>query len=159
MNRSPRWTRICGVRWKHNFEEAYRLGERLLVLSRGRMAAYGPKEEIFRYPPTREVGQLTGCKNFSRARMNADGSVEAVDWGCRLRVDQAISRPPAYVGIRAHYIDFLESSPANTPSENVFPCWLVRASETPFRMTLYLRLHERHTDETAFDLQAEVYKE
>jgi ABC-type sulfate/molybdate transport systems ATPase subunit len=143
----------------HNIEEAYRLGEKLLVLSRGRMAAYGAKEEVFRHPPAREVAQVTGCKNFSRARMNVDGSVEALDWGCRLRVSQTISKPPAFVGIRAHYIDFLESTPGNTPLQNVFPCWLVRASETPFRITLYLRLHEPLAGETAFDLQAEVYKE
>jgi ABC-type sulfate/molybdate transport systems ATPase subunit len=142
----------------HNIEEAYRLGERLLVLSGGRMAAYGPKEEIFRHPPSREVGQLTGCKNFSRARMNADGSVEALDWGCKLRVDQAISNPPAHVGIRAHHINFLEARTGGDEPENVFPCWLVRTSETPFRETLYLRL-QPHGEEGAYDLQAEVFKE
>jgi molybdate transport system ATP-binding protein/molybdate transport system permease protein len=143
----------------HNIEEAYRLGERLLVLSRGRMAAYGAKEDVFRNPPTREVAQVTGCKNFSHAKMNSDGSVEAFDWRCRLRVEQTMSKPPAYVGIRAHYIDFLESAPANTGGENIFPCWLVRASETPFRITLYLRLHDPNGDETTYDLQAEVFKE
>jgi molybdate transport system permease protein len=142
----------------HNIEEAYRLGERLLVLSRGRMAAYGPKEEIFCRPPSREVGQLTGCKNFSRARMKADGSVEALDWGCELRVDQALSKQPAYVGIRAHHIDFMEARTGRDATENVFPCWLVRTSETPFRETLYLRFRP-HGEETAYDLQAEVFKE
>jgi ABC-type sulfate/molybdate transport systems ATPase subunit len=142
----------------HNIEEAYRLGERLLVMSRGRVAAYGPKEEIFRRPPSREVGQLTGCKNFSRARMNADGSVEALDWGCKLRVDQALSKQPAHVGIRAHHIDFMEAGKGGNAAENVFPCWLVRASETPFRETLYLRLQPPGED-TAYDLQAEVFKE
>jgi ABC-type sulfate/molybdate transport systems ATPase subunit len=143
----------------HNIEEAYRLGEQLLVLSRGRMAAYGAKEDVFRHPPTREVAQVTGCKNFSRAKMNSDGSVEALDWRCRLRVDQTTPKPAAYVGIRAHYIDFLESAPANTGRENVFPCWLVRASETPFRITLYLRLHDPNGEEATYDLQAEVFKE
>src|SRR5208282_4223572 len=52
----------------HNIEEAYRLGERLLVLSRGRVAAFGAKEDIFRRPPSLEAARLTGCKNFSRAR-------------------------------------------------------------------------------------------
>jgi molybdate transport system permease protein len=143
----------------HNMEEAYRLGEQLLVLSRGRVAAFGPKEEVFRRPPTREVAQLTGCKNFSRARMGADGKVEALDWNCRLRVEQTISKPPAFVGIRAHHVDFLESMPASAPSENIFPCWLVRASETPFRITLYLRLRESVAESSAYDLQAEVFKE
>ncbi len=143
----------------HNIEEAYRLGEQLLVLSRGRVAAFGAKEEVFRRPPTREVAQLTGCKNFSRAKMNADGSVEALDWNCRLRVEQHGSKPPAFLGIRAHHIDFVESMPSDAPSENVFPCWLVRASETPFRITLYLRLRQPLAETNDYDLQAEVFKE
>ncbi|HXO04430.1 MAG TPA: sulfate/molybdate ABC transporter ATP-binding protein [Candidatus Sulfotelmatobacter sp.] len=143
----------------HNIEEAYRLGEQLLVLSRGKVAAFGPKEEVFRHPPTREVAQLTGCKNFSRATKNADGSIEALDWNCRLRVEQSISKPPAFLGIRAHHIDFLEATPAGAPSENVLPCWLVRASETPFRITLYLSLSQPKADISSYDLQAEVFKE
>jgi molybdate transport system permease protein len=142
----------------HNIEEAYRLCEQLLVLSRGQVAAFGPKEEVFRRPPTREVAQLTGCKNFSRATMNPDGSVEALDWNCCLRVEQAISKP-AFIGIRAHHIDFLESMPSGATSENVFPCWLVRASETPFRITLYLSLRQPAADTSSYHLQAEVFKE
>jgi molybdate transport system permease protein len=147
----------------HNMEEAYRLGERLLVLSRGRVAAMGPKKEIFQHPPTREVAQLTGCKNFSRARAIADGDVEALDWGCRLRVSQKFERAPAFAGIRAHHIDFAESSDGalegGAASENMFPCKLVRASETPFRMTLYLRLESAPDRGEEFQLQAEVFKE
>jgi molybdate transport system permease protein len=143
----------------HNIEEAYRLGQQLLVLSRGRVAAFGLKEEVFRRPPTREVAQLTGCKNFSRARMNADGSVEALDWNCRLRVEQTLSKPPAFLGIRAHHIHFVESVPQGASPENVLPCWLVRASETPFRITLYLSLRPPLAETSAYDLQAEVFKE
>jgi molybdate transport system permease protein len=143
----------------HNIEEAYRLGEQLLVLSRGKVVAFGPKEEVFRRPPTREVAQLTGCKNFSRAIRNADGGIEALDWNCRLRVEQSISKPPAFLGIRAHHIDFLEAMPAGASSENVLPCWLVRASETPFRITLYLSLRQPAAETSAYDLQAEVFKE
>lgn len=143
----------------HNIEEAYRLGEQLLVLSRGRMAALGAKEEIFRRPPTREVAQLTGCKNFSRVRMIAENTIEALDWGCRLRVAHSVDRPPAFVGVRAHHIDFAESSNAPSGRENTFPCWLVRSSETPFRMTLYLRLDQPPGSAGQFHLQAEVFKE
>ena len=77
----------------HNIEEAYRLGEQLLVLARGRVAAFGDKEEIFRHPPSLEVAQLTGCKNFSRSRAVSDYTVEAIDWGCNLRVAHALARP------------------------------------------------------------------
>jgi molybdate transport system permease protein len=142
----------------HNSEEAYRLGEQLLVLSRGRVAACGPKEEIFRRPPTREVAQLTGCKNFSRALRNADGTIEALDWGCRVHVEKNISKP-AFIGIRAHHIDFVESSGERNDTQNIFSCWLVRTSETPFRITLYLRLHDSSEESATQLLQAEVFKE
>jgi molybdate transport system permease protein len=155
----------------HNMEEAYRLGAELLVLSRGRVVAMGPKEEVFRHPPTREVAQLTGCKNFSRARAISENEIEALDWGCRLRVEQKMQRPPEFVGIRAHHIDYVETaggagggvvgtdSRGRAANENIFPCWLVRTSETPFRMTLYLRLHHAAGDSSEYHLQAEVFKE
>ena len=142
----------------HNIEEAYRLGEQLLVLSGGRVAAFGSKEEIFRHPPTMEVARLTGCKNFSRVRMISEHTAEALDWGRRLQVTHAIARPPAFVGIRAHHVDFAEAARAGAAVENTFPCWLVRSSETPFRITLYLRFDEAG-DSTEFQLQAEVFKE
>jgi molybdate transport system permease protein len=142
----------------HNMEEAYRLGEQLLVLSRGRVSASGAKEEIFRRPPTVEVARLTGCKNFSRARTLSSGVVDALDWGCQLRVAHSIASPVAHVGIRAHHIDFVESSGADAGSENTFPCWLVSSSETPFRITLYLHLHQPPGGD-GYHLQAEVFKE
>jgi molybdate transport system permease protein len=146
----------------HNIEEAYRLGDQMLVLSRGRIAALGAKEEIFHRPPTLEVAQLTGCKNFSRARAISDHTIEATDWGCKLRVTHAPSGPIAHVGIRAHHIDFVEAGGSSAPDENVFPCWLVRFSETPFRITLNLSLHQPPGDsesQLTAELQAEVFKE
>jgi len=143
----------------HNIEEAYRLGRQLLVLSAGRAAAFGAKDEILQRPPSLEVARLTGCKNFSQARRISEDTVEALDWGCRLRVTHSLPRPPAHVGIRAHHIDFVESSSAGASEENVFPCWLARSSETPFRITLYLNLHRPPEASGEYDLQAEVFKE
>ncbi|MFZ0519376.1 MAG: ATP-binding cassette domain-containing protein [Candidatus Acidiferrales bacterium] len=145
----------------HNMEEAYRLGEQLLVLSRGRVAAFGNKEEIFRRPASVEVARLTGCKNISRARMNADGSVEALDWDCRLRVAAVAAgvRTPKFIGIRAHHIDFLESDGGAGAAENVFPCWVARTSESPFRITLFLSVDAAHGEAGRYQLQAEVFKE
>jgi molybdate transport system permease protein len=141
----------------HNIEEAYRLGAELLVLSRGRIAAFGPREEIFRRPPSVEVARLTGCKNISRARRVAENIIEATEWGCRLRIAQALSATVGQVGIRAHHLDFAD--PPGAEGQNVFPCWLVRSSETPFRITLHLRLHRPPEGSGAYELQAEVFKE
>lgn len=143
----------------HSMEEAYRLCGKLVVLSRGKVAASGDKETIFRRPPTLEVARLTGCKNFSHARMISKHLVEALDWGCTLHVTQSIERLPSYVGIRAHHLDFLETSIPGGSEENVFPCRLVNSSETPFRMTLFLRLEAGPGESGTVHLQAELYKE
>jgi molybdate transport system permease protein len=123
--------------------------------------ASGAKEEIFRRPPSVEVARLTGCKNISHARTISERSVEALDWGCTLRLAQPIAQPKGFVGIRAHHIEFVEANGASA-EENVFPCRLVRSSETPFRITLFLSL-QPHSAELpqaeAAQLQAEVYKE
>ncbi|HEY0704587.1 MAG TPA: sulfate/molybdate ABC transporter ATP-binding protein [Candidatus Acidoferrales bacterium] len=143
----------------HNIEEAYRLGENLLVLSRGRIVASGAKEEIFQRPATSEVARLTGCKNISRAAMNGDGTVDALDWGCRLRIPEIKNGPPKFIGIRAHHLDFVEAGATGAGQENVFPCRYTQSSETPFRVTLFLTLESRSDTANHGSLQAEVFKE
>lgn len=142
----------------HSMEEAYRIAPNILVLSKGKVAAHGSREQIFRHPPTLEVALLTGLKNFSRARVLSAGKIEALDWNCPLSCDvDAFAKPaPAFVGIRAHHIRFAASS-GETNSPNSFPCWLVRTSEAPFRVTVYLRLHS--PDAGDHHLQAEITKE
>jgi molybdate transport system permease protein len=155
----------------HNIEEAYRLGEKLMLLARGRVVAFGAKEDIFRRPPTKVAAQLTGCKNFSRARARSENEIEAVDWGCRLRVAPGLlagTRAATVAGIRAHHLEFggvdfgegLEGAGAGAAGQNIFRCWPVRVSETPFRVTIYLHLHQPPAGPaTPHHLQAEVYKE
>jgi len=88
----------------HNVEEAYRVCQDLVVLSSGEVVAQGPKEQIFKHPPTLDVARLTGCKNFSRARSGAGEFVEALDWGCAVRVNQRLAAAFQHVAIRAHHI-------------------------------------------------------
>jgi molybdate transport system permease protein len=151
----------------HNLEEAYRVCENLVVLAGGHVAARGPKEKVFRHPPTLEVARLTGCKNFSRARHGGDGLVEAIDWGCSVRVTQPFSKRIEHVAIRAHHIRI---RPPGTPAlghENIFPCSLVSKTETPFRVTLDLRIGgpsaaaglDEPPNATDFHVQAEVFKQ
>ncbi len=143
----------------HNLEEAYRVCEELVVLVDGAVAARGPKEAVFRHPPTLEVARLTGCKNFSRARRADDGRIEALDWGCSLRVTQTLAAPPGHVAIRANHLR-VHSSTGVPPRgcENVFPCWLAAMTETPFRVTLDLRIGNPPSSSTEHQLQAEVFK-
>lgn len=137
----------------HNLEEVYRVCKNLLVLSEGKTAAYGSKESIFEHPQTFTTAQITGCKNFSRIQVISPQKVRAIDWDCTLHVTEAISNP-LHIGIRAHQLIF-----SDTPTVNTFPCWVVQTSETPHRMTIYLKLHNSPTQLNDYHLQAEVFKE
>ncbi|MGL5806403.1 MAG: ABC transporter, partial [Xenococcaceae cyanobacterium] len=102
----------------------------------------------------------TGCKNFSRVKKNVDETVEAIDWGCTLKAIEPIPDAIAYIGSRAHHLHFAELE--NTQlfkCENTFPCWLVQTSETPHRMTLYLKLHSPPDKVNDYHLQAELFQE
>ena len=143
----------------HNLEEAYRVCEELVVLARGGVAARGPKEEIFRQPQTLEVARLTGCKNFSRARGGAYGLIEALDWDCKLRVTQQFAKLPAHVAIRAHHIRVRAQDASPENHNNLFPCWLAAITETPFRVTLDLRIGAPPENPADFHVQAEVFKQ
>ncbi|MGD1948714.1 MAG: molybdate ABC transporter permease subunit [Leptolyngbyaceae cyanobacterium] len=148
----------------HNLEEAYRMCHRLLVLNEGNAIAHGPKHLIFEQPRTVGVAQLTGCKNFSPAVAHSTHQVEARHWQCILETVEPLSANLTQVGIRAHQIDFLgqgfdRATAEPTPQPNTFPCWLAATSETPHRMTLYLKLHRPSTGKQDYHLQAEVFKE
>jgi molybdate transport system ATP-binding protein/molybdate transport system permease protein len=144
----------------HNLEEAYRVCETLVVLANGSVAALGPKEKIFRHPPTLEVARVTGCKNYSRARRSSDGRVEALDWSCTLRVAQEFATTPEHVAIRAHHVRVHAAQKLHPENAgNVFPCWLAAMAETPFRVTLDLRIGAPPASPADFHLQAEVFKQ
>ncbi|WP_017317489.1 molybdate ABC transporter permease subunit [Mastigocladopsis repens] len=139
----------------HNMEEAYRVCPNLLVLEKGKVIHSGTKYDIFEHPATVSVAQLTGCKNFSSAVAVTSTQVKAVDWDCTLKLIEPIPDALSYLGIRAHQIILTN----NSNQENTFPCWLARTSETPHRMTLFLKLHQPSTHNNDYHLQAEVFKE
>jgi molybdate ABC transporter permease protein len=139
----------------HNLEEAYRICQNLLVLEAGHTLAQGTKHDIFEYPGLLSVAQITGCKNFSAIQILAEQEILATDWGLNLSVIEPLAASHAFVGIRAHQIRFVDDlQPSNT-----FPCWLATTSETPHRMTLFLKFHAEPTHPQDFHIQAEVFKD
>lgn len=139
----------------HNMEEAYRLCPNLLVLEQGKEAHHGSKYEIFQHPASINVAQLTGCKNFSRASILSPQQIEAIDWDCTLQVREKMPLQLSHVGIRAHHLIFTK----DPQKVNTFPCYLVRTSETPHRMTVFLKLHSPGNHPHDYHLQGEIYKE
>lgn len=139
----------------HNLEEIYRVCENLLAIDRGKAIASDTKQNIFEHPETFRVAQITGCKNFSRAVAQTSQEVTAIDWNCTLKLVEPIPENLAYIGIRAHQINFINDS----NQENTFPCWLAHTSETQHRMTVYIKLNSPPNNPEDYHLQAEVFKE
>ncbi len=139
----------------HNLEEAYRVCQRLLVFSQGKVLADAEKQAIFDNPNSLTVAQLTGCKNYSRLKPLSSHTLYALDWHCQLKTNAPILPQHTHIGIRAHHFTF-----SDTPNgENTFPCWVAWTSETPHRVTLYLKVSEPPRDVDDYYFQAEVFKE
>lgn len=128
--------RGCSLYVTHNLEEAYRICKELVLLDAGGIVAAGPKEALFRQPPTTSAARLTGCRNLSRIRVVAPGTVEAVDWGCILQLSEPISPGVSHIGIREHELLLAE----DTPSINTFPCRPARWAASLRTVTLELLL-------------------
>lgn len=139
----------------HNLEEAYRVCPNLLIVDEGKAIAHDSKHNIFERAPNFRVAQLTNCKNFSRAVAISAQTIQATDWNCTLEVIEPPSSSLAYLGIRAHQFIF----PDTNTEANTFPCWLATISETQYRMTLYIKLHQPPESPDDYHLQAEVFKE
>jgi molybdate transport system permease protein len=139
----------------HDRDEAYRFCRDLIVLYEGRVAAGGPKNEIFRNPRSLTVARLTGCKNVARFQRGRAEEIEVEGWNCTLKVHGPIPERAEYIGVRAH--DLRIGSGGN--SENTFPCWLVASIDSPFETTLYLHLHTAPEAGDQAHLEVEVSRE
>jgi len=139
----------------HNMDEIYRICDNLAVISKGKVTAYGFKKDIFDNPPNLTSAQLTGCKNISKIRLIEPDILEALDWGCTLKVNKKINNETSYVGIRAHYI----SIAPNGDCINTFKCVVSYVIEGPFGVTVYLKGVEGQKYFQSDNLHWEISKE
>jgi molybdate transport system permease protein len=105
------------------------------------------------------IAQLTGCKNYSPIQAIDRHTVRALDWQCTLQTTEPVSSDQTHIGIRAHQIRFLDAGDRHQSPVNTFPGWVVWTSETPHRMTVYLKLGIPPVDTDDYHFQAEVFKE
>jgi molybdate transport system permease protein len=121
----------------HDRSEAFRICDELVVLAEGRVAAAGPRHDLFARPETLAAARITGCKNLAPIRLVAANQIAVPAWGCVVTVP-GIPPGAAYAGIRAHHIQ-LGTEPA---AGNTFPCRVLDAVESPFEVTVYLGIDE-----------------
>lgn len=135
----------------HNLDEAYQLCEDIIIISKGSIAAVGNKKEIFKKPPSAQAAKLLGYRNISTAKKISSDSVEALNWGLRIKLPNNINEAITHIGIKEHLIKLYDGEPYNN-----FECWPLYASETPFSMFVYLSFEEMAIENNDYNLIWEI---
>jgi len=117
----------------HNIEEAFRVCDDIIVYDKGTTYEKRSKKDLFEFPKSLAEAKLTGCKNISAAIKIDDNTIYAEEWGYEFTVNNKVEDNIKYVGIRAHHIELVESSPFVFTIENII--------ENPFDYTIYIKNH------------------
>ena len=75
----------------HNLEDAFLMGDKLAVFREGRLHQIGPIKEVFSYPNSRSVAEITGVKNIWEGTVT-ESSVTGLQVQCG---DYSIELPPS----------------------------------------------------------------
>ena len=116
----------------HDRNEAYRMCDRIAVMSEGLAQMPVETKRLFADPGTVSAAALTGCKNITPARRVGENLLHAPAWGVTLETALPLSDDVTHVGIRAHY--FGQRVP-----QNRFPVVFVGDMEEPFEWVLAFR--------------------
>ncbi len=119
----------------HSRDELYRFSNELFVLSKGSIIRHGETKSVFREPENAIAARLTGCKNFSSAKVVDDHTIEAADWGVTLKLDRVIPADITSIGYRAHNF----SPVYGEKQENCIRFDLMRVDDLPFEKNYYIR--------------------
>ena len=119
----------------HSRDELYRFSEELFVINNGSVLRHGETKSVFTDPVDDEVARLTGCKNFSEARVIDTHTVEAADWGVTLKLKREVPADTAYIGYRAHCFEPVWGD----GQENCIKCELEKVDDLPFEKNYYIK--------------------
>ncbi|MBQ6388699.1 MAG: ATP-binding cassette domain-containing protein [Mogibacterium sp.] len=118
----------------HSRDELYRFSEDLFVVREGSILRHGDTRSVFRDPRRIEVAKLTGCKNFSDARVIDPHTVHAITWGIDLHFEKEITEDIRHLGYRAHYFEPVWGE----RQENCIRFDLAREDILPFERNYYI---------------------
>jgi len=113
----------------HHREEVFALGENVLVLEAGRLAAQGSPHDVLQRPQSESVAQLAGFENIFECSVIAShpeqGTMTCRIAGSVLDIEVPLTRLdaslPLHVGIRAGDILVASATPQGLSARNVLP--------------------------------------
>ena len=111
----------------HDRDEAYRISDRIAVMSAGKIELIGDKEEIFNSPKTLAAAKITGCKNISPAEKIGMHLVKAVDWGIMLKTAEPVPDGISHACVHADSFELADGAAA----ENSFSCHVHNILDEP----------------------------
>jgi len=116
----------------HDRNEAYRMCDRIAVMSEGVASQPVDTKRLFADPSTVSAAALTGCKNITPARRVGERRLYAPEWDVTLETALPVPRDVTHVGIRAHYF-------GQKVAPNRFPVTFCGSMEEPFEWVLEFR--------------------
>lgn len=117
----------------HSRAEAYRLCNKICVMSNGKSEDLLNKKELFKNPKTFSSCLISGCKNFSKIEKISENRLRALDWNIELETSDTILEEHKILGIRAHLIELEKSD------ENSFEVEVERVVEDVFTYIILVR--------------------
>ena len=112
----------------HNRDEAYRISDRIAVMSAGVIELIGDKEDIFNFPKTLAAAKITGCKNISKAEKVGVNQVNALDWGVVLNTACIVPDNISHVCVHANCF---EAANGVGNRDNTFTCHIRNIFDEP----------------------------
>lgn len=133
----------------HDRGEVYRTCRRICVLGGGKSSPVTGLRELMADPGTVAAARISGCRNFVSVQPGPEaGTVSVPDWGLVLPAAAPWREGVTTLGIRAECV---------YPSEEGFPCQIVRVTEDVSSLLVMLR--PEAAAEAAPLLQMELNKE
>lgn len=128
----------------HSRDEIYRMCDQVCVMDKGQSSPVISVKEMFEQPRSLASALLSGCKNYSRASLLADGRVFARDWGTTLgyALPEGEALPAregvSYVGVRSHFL-YPVSKGERMDRENRMYCRILRIVEDVFSIVIMVK--------------------
>ena len=126
----------------HSRDEAYRMCDRIAVMTDGVLRHPMETKALFASPGTVSAASITGCKNIAPARKAGPRRLYVPSWDIMLETALDIPEDTTHVGIRAHYFN------PRIP-QNSFPVRFAGQMEEPFEWIYEFRYAGQSPDTPA----------